>query len=334
MGASFKGFKFRFGIKLLNDEADHRMVEHEYPGVNGALVENLGRKLRTFEIETVFPATGFGGLDYLKLLDLADEIVPGHLILPGRPRALCFLKTIATVEREGGAGLKDVRLTFWETLDKNAALRPAPTGADVILTADDECGHAAAILKESTPLEKMKAVYASALAAIDAARQKIAVVTSALREIRQGVQRPFNELSRLAIDIETVANEIHGLARDLAKYPTLPFTVVRRLQNAGNTLTLIGRTFTAPPKSSDGAPLTNHMAGPVITHTVKPGDTLESICVEYYGSTEEVSCLAEWNGLRSHRLRIGDVLVIPPFKGKTPVPPAPVIPKVDVAVQC
>lgn len=331
--ASFKDFDFEYGIKSLGSGGTRSLQKNQYPNNDGAEVEDLGSAPRQFDLEFLLPATAAGTRLKDKLEMLYREGTPGVLFLPGTGLYTCFIESFTDTQREGGGGLREVKLTFVEHLTSTLALQTFSTEETKLASVQSHLEAAetvAAAAKDETAFDKMKKVYGDAIGAISKAKTAVAAVTQKLQDIRSAVQRPFNEIAGLAVEIENVANELHGLARDLAKYPTLPYTLIRRLKNAGNTLTLIGRAFTTPSRSTTGEPLTSHVPSPVLTHRVFPGETLESVAVDYYGSTEPAPCLAEWNGKRTPTVRPGELLIIPPFKGKAPRSRAPIAPKVTM----
>jgi hypothetical protein len=68
-------------------------------------------------------------------------------------------------------------------------------------------------------------------------------------------------------------------------------------------------------------------AGPPVTYTVQPGDTLSKIARTAYGDGRKYPLIQKANNLSDpSKIRVGQVLVIPPLPGETPAPPSPTPP--------
>ena len=61
----------------------------------------------------------------------------------------------------------------------------------------------------------------------------------------------------------------------------------------------------------------------ITTYTVQRGDTLAKIARQLYDDPYKYPMIQQANGLSAGNIWVGQVLIIPPLEGVTPVPPTP-----------
>lgn len=322
--ASYKGTEFPFGVKHLEGQRERDLKTHRYPNLPGADVEDMGEQPQIFTLQAMIPAMARPPADFQTLSDLFAESTPGPLYLPGRGTFWCYFHKLMDTGREGTNSLKEIQMEFLEALQENLTLERTRDELEDIQEVDRQLLEVSDIIAQGatpakTPLSVAEQIYSDVLHYVTTARQSIAGLTQQITDIKDAVERPYNELVRLAAEVEQTANQAAALYRSVIKYADLPWTIARRLKNTANILTSIARRFMPPPVDRSGRVIGEQFHGRTLTHRVASGDTLQLISLRYYGSGLEWECLAEANGISDgNGPKVGDLIIIPDFGGKPP----------------
>lgn len=339
---SFIGFEFRFGFQVLEVARERDLQSQKYPNFSGAEHEDLGEMPLAFVVETRFPGTKEGLKDFSNVSDLFESDPPGELFLPGRGTFWCFFKKFKDTSQSGNKGFKTVEMEFVETLRPDLTIVRTPDELEDMGEAGKQVKNIQAQLLgvppkqldkpetlpadpvlpplKTTKLPTAKQFYDETLEFTKSAAQKVAGWQQDIRDIQDTVTRPYNELTRLAAEIEQTANTALSLYRSVIQYADLPYTLARRLKTTANLLTSIARRFLPPSVDASGQVIGSQFRGSVVTHSVVSGDTLQTISATYYGSAFLAECIAEANGIfDGNAISIGDILVLPDFGGKRPI---------------
>lgn len=320
--ASFKGTNFNYGVKDLTVSDERDLKEHRYPNLNGAEHEDLGTMPQVFSIQVTIPGNAAPPDDLQTLKELFSEDTPGPLYLPGRGLFQCFFRKLTDTTIAGSNGRKELQLEFVETLQEDLTLERSPDELEDLEETDRQLAALQEITSEppsvfSTAFAVAQGVYDQVLEYTIAARQQVAALNRKITDIQDAVERPYNELQRLAAEVEMVGNNAQSLYQSVIQYADLPYTIARRLKNTSNRLTSIARRFLPPPVDRSGRVIGEQFHGRTLVHRVIAGDTLQTVSNKYYGSGMMWECLAEANGVSDgNGLKVGQILVIPDFEGR------------------
>lgn len=322
--ASYKGTEFLFGFKVLEGQRERDLKTHKYPNLPGADVEDLGEMPQIFTVTALLPKAASPPSDFATLSDMFGKNTPGTLYLPSRGTFWCYFHKLQETGREGAGGLIEIQMEFMEALQEDLSIERTRDELEDMNEVARVMLETEVIVLETpvvtnTPLSVAKALYQQVLDFVVVGRQTVADLTRQIEAIQDAVERPYNELVRLAAEVEQTANAAESLYRSVIQYADLPYTIARRLKNTRNILTSIARRFMPPQVDRSGKVIGEQFHGPTVTHRVVSGDTLQSISLTYYGSGLLWECLAEANGISDgNALAVGDLIVIPDFEGKPP----------------
>lgn len=322
--ASYKGTEFPYGFKVLEGQRERDLKTHKYPNLPGADVEDLGELAQRFTVQALLPEAAAAPSDFATLSDLFSEGTPGYLYLPGDGTYWCYFQKLQKSGREGAGGLLEIEMEFLEALGEDLTiertrdeLEDMEEVARVMLEIEEIVIEAPPV--ESTLLSVALGIYDQVLDFVVAGRQAVSDLTRQIEAIQDAVERPYNELVRLAAEVEQTANAAVSLYRSVIQYADLPYTLARRLKNTYNILTSVARRFMPPQVDRSGRVIGERLHGRTLTHRVVAGDTLQSVSLRYYGVGLLWECLAEANGISDgNALAVGDLIVIPDFGGKPP----------------
>lgn len=317
--ASYKGTEFAYGCKVLETRNEKNLKEFRYPNLSGAEHEDLGELPQVFMLQVQIPGDAGPPYDLQTLMSLYQERTPGSLYLPGRGVFQCYFRKFLNTGRQGSNGLIEIELEFVETLLPSLTLERQNDELEDMDETNRQLQEIETIVSGppllfGTELTVAQGIYDSVLAFAQQGQQTVGDLNRRITEIKDAVERPYNELQRLAADVEQVANQAQSLYRSIIKYADLPYTIARRLKNTQNLLTSVARRFLPPPIDRFGRVIGELYFGPTLTHRVVNNETLQLISLRYYGTGMAWECLAEANGIPDgNNLKAGQLIVIPDF---------------------
>lgn len=218
IGASFRGVPFF--VEGSDQASGRRLVTYEFPFRDDPVVDDLGRRARTFSL-----GGQVLGDDYLTqkralIAALEDDAEPGELVHPffaATIRAHC--ESFTTRESKAEGGIARFSMQFREA--------PAATVAPVIVDDLDSLAEAAALIALETVVDDLDNTYeavgqpAFATDSLQADASAIAVnlgellgpVVTAASELQENAQIAIQELAALEAEVNLFVSEIGVLIR-------------------------------------------------------------------------------------------------------------------------
>ena len=203
IGASFRGVGFL--VESGERAGGRRAVSHEFPFVDDPVVEDLGRKARTFRVEGHVI-----GDDYLVQRDallaaLEDTAGPGELVHPhhGVRYAICTSLSVREARTEGGMAVFAIEFAESPTqrvptvVVSQGSIQPAVVAARSVLRAE---------------LADRYVVSLPAFA-LASAERAIAAAADAVGRRLGGIEATTQELATLAGRLKLIAARASALAR-------------------------------------------------------------------------------------------------------------------------
>lgn len=196
--ASFKGAKF--DVTRTRDDARRDLAEHEYPYMDGANVEDLGRKARRFDIDAVF-----WGKDYETKLQALVKVLEtpgaGELIHP-------IFGSIPAAQLEGYTIEHDAEKPDYCTVAMKL-VEATPGNPFFVQQLPEQKAEAVSALTETARVDGI-AAFGDALSALKGAKASVAAQLGPLREVMTGT-------------LGAVKSQVQGLVTtslDIINYPS------------------------------------------------------------------------------------------------------------------
>jgi prophage DNA circulation protein len=206
IGASFRGVPFF--VESASRTGGRRTVTHEFPGRDEPVIDDLGRRARSFPVEGYVL-----GNDYLRHRDallsaLEDVAGPGTLVHPyyGNRRAICTGLTVQETVADGG--MARFSIDFSE-----APLQVLAPTEEPDLAGDVETSADAALEAVEDELVEDFDVDGQPAFAIESLGTELAAVGTAMGEGLSAIVTSTQELARLDVEIQSIASDAASIVR-------------------------------------------------------------------------------------------------------------------------
>lgn len=237
--ASFRGVRFR--VRAHESVGGRRLQTHEYPGQDEPFTEDLGRRVRSFQVDAYLV-----GDDYMSrrdaLLDACERAGPGELVHPyrGRRRVACDRYRLVETLSEGRMCRIEMQLV-------EAGRNRYPTSAAVPGAALSSAADAARLAAAAQFQDAFSTAGAASFvsdAAADAVRAAAAEIdTPAARALSGEAASLVRDPAALATRLISAVGEVDdGRLASLAEFalPPVPQTTASRRLQAANQAALTG----------------------------------------------------------------------------------------------
>ena len=210
VGASFRGVPFF--VESSETSGGRRVVVHELPLRDAPVVEDLGRKARSFRVD------GYTiGDDYIAQRDALIEALeniagPGDLIHPyhGRKRAICVGLSVRESKSSGGMA------TFAIDFAEAPSSAPAPT-ADADAGGRVSSSSSAAVAASAADLTSRVNYLGVPAFALASAERVVVLASEALRAALAPLAQTTQELAELSSSCALLAARAASLVRQPAE---------------------------------------------------------------------------------------------------------------------
>jgi prophage DNA circulation protein len=206
IGASFRGVPFF--VESASRTGGRRTVTHEFPGRDEPVIDDLGRRARSFPVEGYVI-----GDDYLRYRDdllsaLEDVAGPGALVHPyyGNRRAICTGLTVQETIADGGMARFSIEFT-------EAPLQVLAPTEEPDLAGDVEASADAALEAVEDELVATFDVDGQPAFAIESLGAELAAVGAAMGEGLSPLVTSTQELARLNVEIQSIASDATSIVR-------------------------------------------------------------------------------------------------------------------------
>lgn len=206
IGASFRGVPFL--VESTDRAGGRRTVVHEFPLRDVPVVEDLGRRSRTFTLEGYVIGDDYVAQRNALLAALEDEAGPGELVHPyhGTVRAVCSSLTVRESIADGG--MARFGLEFTEAPALSVAPSETPDLAAQVETSADTAVESLGLSLEASYSTGGQPSYA-----LQSLEDEVTTRASALgAELEKMVTAP-QELARLDVEIQSIISNVSSLVR-------------------------------------------------------------------------------------------------------------------------
>jgi prophage DNA circulation protein len=268
---SFRGIPF--GCQEAPLSGGRRVALHEYPGRDIPYPEDMGKKVREYEIRGVILGDSYFA-ERDKLIAALEARGPGELVHPYFGRMRVQITTYRCFQSTDQGGTAHFEISFYEA---GAAAQPEAV-PDTAAAVDARAAAAEAALASGLPaaystdgqpgwvLDDAAAVFGDAVDALEAGRQAIGTVANQLGSWMGRIQGLRAQINTLILTPANLANSLLGAVgavRDLAGsplgalqvyrglfqfgagYPSVPVTTPSRRRQAANRAALVHATRAA-----------------------------------------------------------------------------------------